>query len=265
MEFAREAWDKRRVLLQLARQDFRNRYTGSLLGFAWTILQPMAMVAVLWLVFTGPIKIPMRQETPFALWLIVGMAAWNFFAEALVLSTCVFHEYSFLVKKVKFRIAMLPMVKILSSLAIHAIFMAIVLAVLLLRGVAPNLFWLQTLYYSFALVALLLAAGWITSSLNVFMRDIGHIVAVLLQFGFWLTPIVWDAAMLGPAYSRYAGILKLNPMNYIVCGYRNSLLLRRPFWCDPWDAACFWFVTALLMLAGAIIFRRLKPHFADVL
>lgn len=264
-DFLRELCAKRHVVLQLARQDFRNRYTGSVLGFLWTILQPLIMVAVLWFVFTVPIKIPARRDVPFALWLITGMAAWNFFAEALMLTTSVFHEYSFLVKKVNFRIALLPAVKILSALAVHGIFLAIALAVLLLSGIPPAFFWLQTLYYTFALCALLLAVGWTTSSLNVFMRDIAHIVAVALQFGFWLTPIVWDDAQIGPEFAKYTAVLKLNPMRYIVNGYRRSLLSGKPFWEEPWEGLWFWCVVAMFMALGFFIFRRLKPHFADVL
>jgi lipopolysaccharide transport system permease protein/teichoic acid transport system permease protein len=263
--FFRDLFEKRAIILQLARRDFQNRYTGSSLGFAWTLFQPLVMVLILWFVFGVAMGARDIRGLPFAAYVLAGMAAWSFFSEAMLLGTNVFLEYAFLVKKVNFRIAMLPVVKLLSSLAVHVIFLGLVAGLLILLGVRPTLCWLQVFYYLAGLFLLLLGLCWITSSLVVFVRDIGHLIGILLQFGFWLTPIVWDLGMLPPRYSRYAAVLRLNPMYYVVDGYRRSLLEGRWFWEDGRGALAFWTITAGLLLAGALVFRRLKPHFADVL
>ncbi len=261
-EFVAELFGKRLVIYQLARQDFRNRYLGSILGFAWTFIQPLVMALILWSVFTVAFNSPDVEGSPFGFYLLAGLAGWSFFSESLAMSTGVFNEYAFMVKKVNFKIAVLPLVKILSCLMAHLIFLGIVMALLVLFGRPVSIYWLQLVYYLFAMMALLTGLSWITSAVNVFIRDVSQVVNVLLQFGFWLTPIVWHISRIP---EQYQWVLKLNPLFYLLAGYRGSLLLGIPFWHDWVWTFYFWGVTIVIFLAGAMIFRRLKPHFADVL
>lgn len=262
LEFVRDIVGKRLVIYQLTRQDFRNRYLGSMLGFVWTFIQPLVMVLILSFVFSVVFKVPGVGGVPFGLYLLVGIAGWHFFSESLAMSTNVFQEYAFMVKKVNFKIAILPLVKILSCLIVHGIFLVIVLAVLLAGGARFSLYWLQSFYFMFALVVLLMGLSWITSSLNVFVRDVSQVVNILLQFGFWLTPLVWHLEIIP---EQYRVLLKLNPLFYVVDGYRRSFLYQTPAWNDyPW-AFYYWGITLLILLVGVVIFKRLKPHFADVL
>jgi len=107
-----------------------------------------------------------------------------------------------------------------------------------------------------------LGLGWAVSALNVFLRDVGHIVGVVIQIGFWATPIFWDIGIMPPAVQM---VLKLNPMFYIVQGYRESFIYFIPFWYHPYQTLYFWTMAAVIFVGGAMIFRRLKPQFADVL
>ncbi len=253
---------KRLVICQLARQDFRNRYLGLSLGFIWTFIQPLAMVLILWAVFTVAFRVPDAEGVPFSFYLLTGIAGWNFFSESLGAATGVFHEYAFMVKKVNFEIAILPLVKILSCLIVHVIFLLVVMALLLAGGCRFSPCWLQTAYYVFAMSAFLAGLCWITSSINVFTRDVAQVVNILLQFGFWLTPVVWNPIMVP---EQYRWILKLNPLFYIIEGYRASLVYQVPFWRDLRWTIYFWAVTLVVLFLGIVVFRRLKPHFADVL
>jgi len=264
-EFIRDLVRKRLIIFQLARQDFRNRYVGSMLGLIWTLIQPLVMTLILWAVISLVSKNATVQGVPFVICLLVGMAVWNWFSESLTMTTGVFYEYAFLVKKVQFGIAVLPLVKILSSLAVHGIFLLIVMGILLVNGIPISWYWLQLLYYLLALVILLQGLSWITSSLNVLVKDVGYMVNVLLQFGFWLTPVFWDMSMIPAPYQKYVLVLKLNPLAYIVEGYRKSLLYHTPFWSDIVWTVYFWLVAIGILALGGVIFRKLKPHFADVL
>ncbi len=264
-EFIRDIYGKRLVMVQLARQDLHNRYVGSALGLVWTFIQPLVMTLILWAVFTLAFKTHTVHGVPFVLWLLVGLTVWNCFSESLTITTGVFYEYSFLVKKIRFNIAVLPLVKIFSSLAVHGIFLLIVMGILTVNRITPSIYWLQLLYYLLALVTLLLGLSWITSSLNVLVKDVAYIVNVLLQFGFWLTPVFWDTSLIPAPYQKYLIVLKLNPLAYIVEGYRQSLLYHTPFWSDIGWTVYFWLVAVGMLVLGAVIFRKLKPHFADVL
>jgi lipopolysaccharide transport system permease protein/teichoic acid transport system permease protein len=112
------------------------------------------------------------------------------------------------------------------------------------------------------MVTLLSGLGWITSSTSLFVRDIGNAVGIFTQFGLWLTPIFWDIQHV-PV--QYQWIVKLNPASYLVAGYRDSLTGEHYFWQRPEESLLFWTVTLLLLCIGTTVYRRLKPHFAEVI
>ena len=125
-----------------------------------------------------------------------------------------------------------------------------------------SIYWVQALYYFLAMSVFALGLSWITSSINVFARDTGQVVQLVLLFGFYLTPIFWDVSIM-PAKLRF--FLELNPMFYIVEGYRESFISFVPFWHHWLMTIYFWGVAFLTFAIGAVIFLRLRPHFADVL
>jgi ABC-type polysaccharide/polyol phosphate export permease len=110
-------------------------------------------------------------------------------------------------------------------------------------------------------VSILLGLGWLTSSTNLFVSDVANIVAILIQFGFWLTPIFWNISMIP---QQYHWIIKLNPVCYLIQGYRDSLVAHVPFWDHLLQGAYFWVLTAVLLLSGIAVFGKLRPHFAEV-
>ena len=122
----------------------------------------------------------------------------------------------------------------------------------------------QMLYYTFAMMILLLGLIYATSAIVVFFKDLGQIINIILQIGVWMTPIMWniDGMELNPILIT---ILKLNPMYYIVAGYRDSLINKAGFWEQPGMTIYYWILTIVLFIIGTKIFKKLKPHFADVL
>ncbi len=252
------------LVLRLTAHDLRNRCLGSTLGFAWAFIQPFVMTIILYLVVGVAFKAKPVEGMPFIVWLLAGMSAWSFFSDAWNQATNVFCEYAFLVRKVNFRLFNLPLVKILAALAVQFVFLLIVAAVLLFSGVKISWSWLGVIYYLFAAVFLLAGLSYLTATLQVFSRDVGQVVNVGLQFGFWVTPVFWNFSLFGEN-SILVKVLRLNPVVYLVEGYRNSLLFDAPF-ASGWGASLyFWLVTFVIFIVGVVIFRKLKPHFADVL
>jgi len=262
--FISDIFEKRYLIYELVKRDFKSRYMGSVLGLVWAIMQPLLMNAIMWFVFTFGLKVGRgAMGVPFICYLFTGMLAWNYFSESLSGSTNVIAEYSFLVKKVNFRLSILPIVKLFSAGIISTIFLFIVIIILVINGIYPSIWWLQFFYYLFAMMMLALGLSWLTSAMNVFAKDIAYLVSILLQFGFWLTPIFWDVAVLPDKWKIF---IKINPMAYIVNGYRDSFLLHKPFWeGDHFSICWFWGVTLASLLIGIFVFKRLRPHFADVL
>lgn len=261
-DFIKDIYRNRFIIYQLTKRDYKNRYLGSFLGFIWTIIQPLVMILVLWFVFVTAFKNGSVNEIPFIAWLTIGLIPWYFFSEALISSTGVLQEYSYIVKKMQFQTAILPIIKLLSTFITHAIFIVIGIIILLMSGVHFSIYWFQALYYLAAMIIFLLGLSWIVSSLQVFVKDVAQIISVILQFGFWLTPMLWNFNILP---EKYHFLFKLNPMFYIVEGYRNSFLYHVPFWKNPNMTIYFWVITIAVLIIGTIIFRKLKSHFADVL
>lgn len=257
----KDLWHNKRLLLDLAKNDFKMRYLGNTLGILWAFLQPTAMILLFWFVFSVGFKSQPMENVPFILWLLAGLTPWFFFSESLQSATTSILDNSFLVKKVVFRVALLPIVKLMSALAIHLFFILFTLGIFIYHGYYPSIYWLQIGYYLFATVVLVLGLSWITSSVVIFFRDLGQIVTMVLQFGFWITPVIWSVSIMP---KEYIGLIQLNPVYYLVQGYRESLIEQRWFWENDLTLY-FWIVTLVMLVSGAFIFKRLRPHFADVL
>lgn len=265
-----ELWQNRRLIWKLAKNDFKTRYAGSYLGIVWAFVQPVITVLLYWFVFT--IAIPSRASTikgdieiPYVLWLIAGIVPWFFFSECLTNGTNALLEYNYLVKKVVFKISILPIIKIISAVFVHGFFVLFALILFACYGMYPDLYTLQVFYYSFCMMIFVLGLSYITCSIIIFFRDLGQIISICLQVGIWATPILWNLNTLTATRPQLKILFKLNPMNYIVEGYRNALIDKIWFWETFYSTAYFWILTLCVFAFGAIIFKRLKIHFADVL
>ncbi len=252
----------RRLLWELTKKDFQQRYLGSYLGIMWAFIQPTITILIFWFVFQVGFKSIPVDNFPFILWLVCGMFPWFFISDSLSSATNSIVENSYLVKKVVFRVSLLPIVKIISAFIVHIFFVLILLFMFALYGYMPTIYNLQVVYYVFAMICMLLGLSWLTSALVVFLRDIGQVVAMILQFGFWGTPIFWSLKTIP---EKYIAFLYLNPGYYIIEGYRNSFIYEKWFWQDGELSLYYWVVTILIMLIGGIAFKKLRPHFADVL
>lgn len=261
-QFILDIWHNRYLLWDLTKKDLKQRYLGSYLGILWAFIQPTITVFIFWFVFQVGFKSMPVDNFPFILWLVCGMFPWFFFSEAWVSATEAISSNVFLVKKVVFRVDLLPVVQIMSALIINLFFTMMLFIMFLVYGYMPNIYNLQVIYYLFALVCLTFGLSLITSTLIIFLKDVGQLVNMVVQFGFWGTPIFWSFKMIP---EQYQWILNFNPMYYIIEGYRNSFIYHEWFWNLGYMNYYFWFVTISIIFIGIFIFKKLRPHFADVL
>jgi len=247
----------------LIRNDFKKQYLGSYFGLFWAFAQPLMFMLVIWSVFEIGLRTEATDpEIPFFLWLISAMIPWFFFSTGFTNGTNSIIGNAFLVKKVAFRVSILPIVQLGSALIIHVGLVVFLMIVLLFYGMGPSLYWLEYAYYLFTLFFLLLGLSWLTSALRVFVKDIGNFVAVLLQIGFWFTPIFWNIERIP---EQYQYIIKLNPLYYITNGYRETFVTHKWFWESPYEMLQFWSIAMVLFIFGAVVFKRLRVHFGDVI
>lgn len=259
-----ELYQNRHLIWKLAKNDFKKRYAGSYLGAVWAMAQPVVTVAMYYVVFG--LILPNQREggnVPFVLFLTAGLVPWFYFNEAWNNGTNALLEYNYLVKKVVFKISILPIIKVIAATFIHVFFVGVLLLVAVSYGYYPNIYTTQIVYYSICLFLFVLALSYTTCAVVVFFRDLIQIINIALQIGMWATPILWDIRVIKSTW--VVTLLKLNPLVYIVNGYRSAIYEREWFFQDFFSTMYFWLATVVLFGFGALVFKRLKVHFADVL
>ena len=261
-----DIYKNRRLIFKLAKNDFKTRYAGSYLGIVWAFIQPVITILVYWFVFS----VGFRSGTgdlgvPFVLYLVAGIVPWFFFQDALIGGTNSMLEYNYLVKKVVFNISVLPVVKIISALFVHCFFVLFTIILYAAYGKFPDVYYFQLIDYSICVFILVLGLSYATSAIVSFFRDLTQIINIALQVGIWLTPIMWIAETSLQGHETLQKILKLNPLYYVVSGYRDTFLMKSWFFEHAGWTVYFWVFTILCFLFGSWVFKRLRIHFADVL
>lgn len=260
--FFADLWLNRAILLELVRNDFRQQYLGSYLGIVWAFINPLVYVAIFVVIFSVGFKAAPISGAPYLLWLVGGLFPWNYFSIGISSGISSVVENAYLVKKIRFRLALLPLIKLASNMLLHFVFLGLAVLLFAAYGRMPGWHILQIPYYMLAASVLILGISWLTAAIAVFFRDIQQIMNVLLQFAFWGTPIFWQEEMLP---EKYRAFLLLNPVLYIIQGYRDSFFESAWFWQHPGRMLYFWGIAIFFFVSGGLVFRRLRPHFADVL
>lgn len=280
---AAELYRYRELLGNLVRKELKVKYKNSTLGFLWTMLNPLLYLVI----FTVVLGVFLRSGVPwFALYLLSGLLAWNLFSTALSGSTGSIVGNSTLVTKVFFPREILPLASIGASMVHFVLQLLILIAAMLITGYQR--FWdagLSLLPMALVVEILFLAGlGLLLASLNVYMRDVQHLLELALLAWFWMTPIVYASGWVAERLSRYPLLFKLylaNPMTAIVLGFQRALYVqRRPAGIGPndpsvlVDAPLGWYFRMLgLAGAGALVllvfawwlFRRLDGRLAEEL
>ncbi|UNC93607.1 ABC transporter permease [Candidatus Contubernalis alkaliaceticus] len=244
-------------------RDFRSRYLNSLLGSFWAILNPLSMILIYTLVFSQVMraKLPGIDDTlGYSIYLCAGILPWQFFTEVLLRCQNVFLEQSALLKKVSFPRTSLPIYIFLSAGINYIILMVLFMVFLAFVGRWPNWSWtsiivLVTLQQGFAV-----GLGIFLGTLHVFFRDVGHVLGVVLQFWFWLTPMVYPIEVVP---ENYRWLLGLNPMTGIVQGYQKVFLHNQ--WPNWWTALPMAVLCVLFLFIGYKTFTALDKEMVDEL
>jgi lipopolysaccharide transport system permease protein len=260
---ARGAWTYRGFILANMRRDFAARYTNSVLGATWTVLEPLAMVAIYAIVFSKLMRASLPGATSphaYTIYLCSGILAWTFFAEIVNRGQNMFIEHANLIKKINFPKVCLPIIVVANSGLHFAIVYALFTLFLLAIDAFPGLPYVALVPVLALQVAFAIGLGVSVGVLNVFFRDVGHLVGILLQFWFWATPIVYPMDVV-PEWIR--GIILLNPMTGIVEAYHRILVQGEwPHWGDLWPAA----IASLLVCSlGLLLFSRRAGEMVDEL
>jgi lipopolysaccharide transport system permease protein len=259
----RGLWDYRSFIVTSIKNEFAARFARSKLGGLWMIIHPLAQVAIYALILSNVLgaRLPgIDNKYAYALYLISGILAWNLFSEIVGRCLTVFIEQGNLMKKMRFPRIALPVIVLGSCLLNNLLLFAAVLIIFAVLGHAPNIQMLWLLPLTIAVVALGIGIGLVLGVLNVFLRDIGQVVPIILQVWFWFTPIVYSVNIV-PEYLK--GTLVLNPMFSIVNAYHNVMVYKLPP--DIGQVAVTFVLAGALMVLGLFLFRRASAEMVDSL
>lgn len=263
VSFVKNLYDNRYMIRVMAARDMKQQFTGSYLGIFWSVIHPLMMVLTYYIIFSfvfGPKVKADNASGSYAVWLLCGLVPWFFFSGSIRRTSAALLTNKSLVTRTVFPSEIFPVITLVSNLVSHLVGLLIIFAGLWLSSgtLTPALLYLPV--YFFLMCLMVLGMGWIFSSLNVFVRDVSQILDISLNLWFYYTPIFWPVNIIP---EKYWLILKINPLYHIVEGYRDCILSgSRP---DPYHILYLALFSGVVFVVGGLLFKRLKPAFADVL
>ncbi|WP_042806557.1 ABC transporter permease [Yersinia massiliensis] len=241
------------------KRDFQSRYQMSMLGVSWLVLQPLSMIVVYTVIFSQLMQARLPQTSgsfSYSIYLCAGILTWGLFAEILSRSQNVFTDNANLLKKLNFPRICLPLIVALSSLLNFLIIFTLFILFLLISGNFPGLVILGIIPLIILQIIFAIGLGITLGVVNVFFRDVGQFVNILLQFWFWFTPIVY---MIGTLPEWAQGLIRWNPMAGLIGSYQNIFVHGQ--WPTLAPLKFVIFLSVIFCILGLKLFKK---HSADM-
>lgn len=263
-EFIKNLYKDRQMIMTMAVRELRVRYIGSSFGLLWAVINPLTQVAIYGIIFGVFFNVkpnPVYGTDSYFLYLICGLIPWQFFSQSINTSTgVILSNRNLVMKAAGFPSEVLPIVSIISQIMSHLIALFVLLIILIFFKVGLSLYILLIPVYIVFLTLFMVGLSWIFSSINVYMRDMQHIVGLIMTAWFFFTPIFYSTEIIP---EKIRPILMLNPMNPFIDAYRYILLAGE---LPPMGNFIYLVILSIIFFGlGGMVFRKLKPGFAEVI
>ena len=261
LEIIKEQINNLHLIFRLALYNTKSKYQSHHLGVAWQFLSPALQIGMYWFVFGIGIRggKPIG-DVPFFIWMICGLIPWFFISASIVQGANSIYSKVSLVSKMKFPVSVLPTISILGN-AFNFIWLLLFIGLLLIiYQVNPGLYLVQLLYYLICLCVFLFSVSLLFSTISTMIRDFQMLLQSLIRMGLYLSGVLWDINKL-PEF--YVNILKLNPLVYLIDGFRKTFLGTGWFFNDWMYMSYFWIFTLLILYIGALLHLRFRSQFVD--
>ena len=256
-------WRYRGFVSGSVKREFQSKYRNTMLGAAWTVLSPLAMILVYTLIFSQVMqnRLPGNASVyGYSIYLCAGILTWGLFAEITSKAQNMFLEQANLLKKISFPRICLPVIVVLNALVNFAIIFGLFSIFLIASGQFPAAVFLCIVPVLLLQIALAIGLGMVLGVLNVFFRDVGQFFQIFIQFWFWFTPIVYPASILPP---EVRSLLQWNPMAAVIQSYQTILVsAQAPQWSTLLPASI---LAVLLCALGLQLFRKRAGEMVDEL
>jgi lipopolysaccharide transport system permease protein len=254
MPLIKNLWAYREFILGSVKREFQSKYRNSLLGGAWTVLNPLAMILVYTIVFSQVMgaKLPGVDTTfAYSIYLCSGILVWGLFSEIVSKAQNMFLDNANMLKKLAFPRICLPAIVVLNAALNFSIGFSLFTIFLILSESFPGIVYLAIFPLLLVLILFAIGLGLVLGVLNVFFRDIGYFFGIFLQFWFWLTPIVYPLSIIPESLRP---LMQWNPMALIVEGFQTVFIQRDwPNWGSLWFVI---FIAFAFCILGMRLFHR---------
>jgi len=254
----------RQQIFKLAKADLVKTYRGAALGWSWAIIKPAVTIFVYWFAFS----VGLRRATevsgfPYFLWLIAGIIPWFYISDMIASGTDTIRRYSYLVTKMRFPVSTIPTFVSISKFMVQIILIIIMLVIFTIMGYPPDIYLLQLPFYILLMFVFCTIWSLFASLLAAISKDFGNLVKSMITAIFWLSGIMWDPATISIPWVKK--FLMLNPVTYLVSGFRNCFINKIWFFEQPKRLVYFLVITVILLVVSIWTYRKLRKEIPDVL
>lgn len=256
-------------IYSIAKYELLGDMRDSKLGLFWNFAHPCIQVLTYWFAF-GVVfdrkAVTVNDVTvPYIFWMLGGMVVW-FFISPCITDGCnaIFSKVG-VITKMKFPVSILPATVVMKELFNHFCLMIVVIVIFILGGFYPNLYWFELIYYLICAVFFAISLSLTTSVLNMLARDTRKLVLACMRLLLYLTPILWSLKQLSHAPKFVTSLMKLNPIYYIVQGYRDVFFYNNGIMYYSHSMIAFWIITIALFMFGSFMMYKFKHKFIDMI
>lgn len=258
INYLRQLYKYNNFIISFVYRDFAQKYLNSVLGFAWSIIQPLSLIIIYTIIFSSILGAKFEEVNTnfsYSIYICSGILTWGLFAEIINKFTNMFIENANILKKIKIPKIIIPISVCLTSLLNFFIIFIIFLVFLIIIDWWPGLLLLNFFAILCLQIILSVSFGLILGTANVFFRDLGHIVNIFLQVLFWVTPIVYPLSII-PDWAK--SLIKTNPLYYIFSSYHDIFLYHKT---TDFSSLYYPFLVSLFFLSFALYFFNKARNF----
>ncbi len=251
-------------IYSLAKYELLSDMRESNLGLFWNFAHPLIQIITYWFVFGLVFDRGDVNGIPYIQWMIGGMIVWFYISPCITQGCNAIYSKRGVVTKMKFPVSILPATVVLKELFNHLCIFLLVTVFFALQGNYPTVYWLELLYYMPAAFIFGTSLSMLTSVLNMLARDVRKMILALMRLLLYLTPILWSIDNVAK-YKTITLIMKVNPIYYIVCGYRDAFFFHKGLWAYHNQAIAFWVITLFLFVVGSCMMYKFKRKIIDLI
>lgn len=257
------------LIRRLSLYEIESKNRNNYLGMAWELINPTIQLIIYWFVFSSireraPVDIA-GTEVPFFTWLLAGFFIWIFCYQSIIQGSKSIYTRLRMLSKMNFPMSVIPNFVIFSNFYIHIVMLILTIVFFQFTGYSITIYYLQFIYLIIAAFSLLFAVSLITSTLSTIARDVHMFLTSILRMLFYLSGVLWPLTMLDK-YPKIQFLAELNPIYYLVQGYRSALFGTDWYFITNWQyTLSFWGIVIILLLIGSTLHVKFRRHFIDYL